>query len=98
MSDDEIMDYTYSKLFGDLDGLQADELFKEGGEGDVEGKVPNAVSGGMSGVKLTIEPVMAAAQESAKPSEGDDELEEEQDKLKGIGGISPLMHQLHGSR
>lgn len=98
MSDDEIMDYTYNKLFGDLDGLQSDELFKEGGEDDVEGKSSNAASSGLSGIKLTIEPMMAAAQEGGRASEGDDDEDEEQDKLKGIGGMSPLMQQLHGKR
>ena len=93
-SEDEIMDMTYNKLFGDLDRIESGSMFKEGGEGDVEGVVPNAK--GLEGIELTIKPIMAAAAEGGRESSGD-EVEEE-DKLKGISGFSPLMAQLHGER
>ena len=101
MSDDDVMDYVYGQLFGDLDHIESGHMFKEGGEGDAEGTKPNASPEmkGAGGVKVTIEPLMAAAQESDKMSSGDDDQEdEEEDKLKGIGGMSPLMASLHGNR
>jgi hypothetical protein len=106
MTDDEIMDYTYNKLFGDLDGIQAGEMFKEGDEVEA---APNAESAGTSGIKLTIEPMMVGAREggrdpqdemSKKRGESIDEVddEDEDDKFKGISKMSPLMAQMHGSR
>jgi hypothetical protein len=100
MSDDDVMDYVYGKLFGDLDGIESHTLFDEDGEEAVEGEVSNAAPASQEsgGVKITVEPIMAAAQESGKPSDtstaGDEE--EEKEKLKGIADISPLMAQLHG--
>lgn len=101
MSDDDVMNYVYGKLFGDLDGIESHALFDEDGEHAVEGANANAEpeSQGSGGVKVTIEPLMASVAEGEKMSSGDDEDEdEEEDKLKGIGGMSPLMAQLHGGR
>lgn len=98
MSDDDVMDYVYGKLFGDLDGIESHSLFDKQGEGAVEGTAANAEpeSHGAGGMKITIEPLMAAAQEGGKESDDDDD--EDEDKLKGIGEMSPLMAQLHGKR
>jgi hypothetical protein len=102
MSDDEVMDFVHNKMFNDLDGLESSHLFDEGkDEGDVEGTAPNAKpeSSNSGGVKITIEPLMEAGRESGKPEAGDDDREDaEEDRLKGIGGMSPLMAQLHGER
>ncbi len=94
LSDDEIMDYTFNKLFGDLDGIRSGSMFGEEGK-DTEGEVPNAGHAGVEGVSITVKPLMAAAEEGEKE---DDEEEEDDDKLKGIGKMSPLMEQLHGMR
>ena len=99
MSDDEVMDFVYGKLFGDLDNIEADNMFKKDGEGDVEGMVSNAEPEmkGSGGVKVTIEPIMASTSEGSKPNKPTTD-DEDEDKLKGIGGMSPLMAQLHGGR
>ena len=98
MSDDEVENFVFSKLFGDLDGIEAHQMFEPGGEGEVEGEVPNAapVSQNSGGVKITVEPLMAAAQEGGKPS--DTEEEDEEDNLKGISKMSPMMERLHPGR
>ena len=97
MNDDDVMNYVYSKLFGDLDGIESHSLFDDKGEGAAEGTAKNAEpeSKESGGMKITIEPLMAAAQESAKPSSGDDD---EEDEMDDIAGMSPLMAQLHGKR
>lgn len=101
MSDDDVMNYVYSKLFGDLDGIEAHSLFDEDGEGAVEGETPNAEPETQSsgGVKITVEPLMGGAQESGKPSDteipGTDDEEERSNRL---ASMSPLMAQLHGKR
>ena len=101
MSDDDVMNYVYGKLFGDLDGIESHALFDEepGKMGAIEGEVENAKPESQSsgGVKVTIEPIMAAAQEGEKMTADEDD-EDEEDKLKGIGQMSPLMAQLHGTR
>jgi hypothetical protein len=105
MSEDEIMDHTYNRLFGDLDRIESGELFKEDGEGlGAPQKVtPNAGTAGIEGIELSIKPIMKGAAESGRPPEGgipapEDAEEEEIDKLKGISRMSPLMSQLHGGR
>lgn len=106
LSDDEVMDSVYKQLFGDLDSIEGKTLFDEEGKADTDtGEVANAKpeSEGSGGVEITIKPLMAAAQESNRLTDkSDDEKdhleEEEEDRLKGIGGMSPLMAQLHGSR
>jgi hypothetical protein len=100
MSDDEVMDYTYNKLFGDLDNIQSGELFNK--EESKQDDAPNAKSEGMSGISLTITPIMAGAKEGGRTEKGEescgDECEEEEDKYKGLSKISPLMSQMHGDR
>lgn len=101
MSDDEIMDFAYKKLMGDLDGIESHALFDDSGEGAVEGIADNAepASEGSGGVKITVEPIMKAAEENGRMTDFDrDGEDEDEDKLKGIGAMSPLMAQLHGSR
>jgi len=103
MSDDEIMDYTYNKLFGDLDGIESGSMFSKKEEA-TQGAAPNAGTPGMAGIELTIKPVMAGAAEGGRDPEGgkpeseNEEDDEKKDKLKGIGRMSPLMSQLHGER
>lgn len=94
LSDDEIEDYTFNKLFGDLDGIRSGSMFSDEGS-DTEGAAENAGKAGIEGVSIVVKPLMAAAEESGKP---DDEEEDDEDKLKGIGNMSPLMEQLHGKR
>lgn len=94
MTDEEVEDYVHGKLFGDMDQMEADAMFNEK---DPELEVsPNAKPepNGVSGVSVEIKPLMAAA-ENGKPKKED---EEDDDRLKGIGGMSPLMEQLHGER
>lgn len=104
MNDDEVMNYVYGKLFGDLDRMESKSMnFDEGGEGAVEGAVDNAKpeSKESGGMKITIEPLMAGAQEGGRRTADvgtTEEDDEENDRLKGIGGMSPLMAQLHGER
>lgn len=96
MSDDEIADAAYRRIFGDLDGIRAGSMFG-GDEDDVEGAAPHAGKPGIEGVSIEVKPLMAAAEEGGKPDDiaGD---EEDEDRLKGIGAMSPLMEQLHGRR
>lgn len=110
MSDDEIMDYTYNKLFGDLDGIQSGEMFKDGPESALESEVPNSKpeSESSGGMKITIEPLMVGAREGGRDPQDemsenkgttiDEEDDEDEDKFKGISKMSPLMAQMHGSR
>lgn len=109
MSDDDVMNLVYGKLFGDLDGIESHALFEneEGSDGmhEIEGTAANAEPEmkGSGGVKVTIEPVMGATSEGSKPGkptmdDHDDDDDDEDDRLKGIGNMSPLMAQLHGSR
>lgn len=108
MTDDEVQNYVYSKMFGDMDGIEAHSMFDESpDEHVVEGTVENAepASKESGGMKITIEPLMAAAQEGGKPSdtsivgeEHDEDDEDHEDKLKGIGKMSPMMSRLHGDR
>lgn len=106
MSDDEIMDFTYNKLFGDLDRIESDGLFKEKeDEEKLEGsdKAKEEGKAGLEGISLTIKPIMKGAAESGRPPEGgepegENEENEDKDKLRGIGRMSPLMAQLHGNR
>lgn len=102
LSDDEIDDYAYARVFGDLDGIRASGMFSDD-EGATQGAAPNAGTPGIEGISITVKPVMAAAAEGGRPPEsGEPEPanpeEEENDRLKGIGRMSPLMSQLHGSR
>lgn len=98
MNDDEIMDYTYNKLFGDLDRMESEGLFKEDeNESELEGanKAGEEGKAGLEGISLTIKPLMVGSVESGRPIT---EEKEDEDKLKGIGHMSPLMAQLHGNR
>lgn len=103
MNDDEIMDMTYNKLFGDLDDIRSGSMFDNEGEGRGIQTNPaeNAGTPGIAGIDITVKPVMAAAAEGAKPDDLNNDIageDDDEDKLKGIGRISPLMSQLHGSR
>jgi hypothetical protein len=93
MSEDEIMDYVYNKVFGDLDNLEGASRFNE--ESPLDGIPENAKPEGISGVSVEIKPLMAAAKEGPKE---EDEEDEDDDGLKGISKMSPLMAQLHGGR
>lgn len=95
MSDDEIMDYTYNKLFGDLDGIESGSMFSKD-EDATQGAADNAGTPGVEGINITVKPLMAGAAEGGRPPQGEEE--EKEDRLKGIGKLSPLMSQLHGSR
>ncbi len=101
MSDDEVMDYTYNKLFGDLDNIESGSMFGDK-ESDTQGAAENAGKPGLEGIELTIKPLMAAASESGRPPEGGEpegeNEESDKDKLKGISKMSSLMSQLHGER
>lgn len=102
MNDDEIMDYTYNKLFGDLDNIESGSMFSSD-KGATQGAADNAGTPGIEGINITVKPLMAAAAESGRPPEGgepegENEENDDKDKLKGIGRMSPLMSQLHGER
>lgn len=97
MSDDEIMDYTYNKVFGDLDGIRSGGMFSSDGDA-TQGAAPNAGTPGIEGIDISITPRMKAAAEDSKPDDLDNNLGNDEDKLKGIGKMSPLMAQLHGDR
>ncbi len=92
MDDDEAMDSAYNRLFGDLDGIRSGSMFGD----KTEGEVPNAA--GMEGVSIEIKPLMAAAAEGEKDDDLDGNQGDDEDRLKGIGRMSPLMAQLHGGR
>lgn len=93
MNDDEVMDYAYNKLFGDLDGIRSAGMFNEDeDESHLEGMTPEAGKEGIAGIELTVKPIMKGAEEGGR------EEEDEEDRLKGIGQVSPLMAQLHGER
>lgn len=98
MSDDEIMDYTFNKVFGDLDGIRSGSMFSDEASA-AQGAAPNAGTPGVAGIDISITPRMAAAAENEKPDDLDTNVgEEKEDKLKGISKLSPLMAQLHGDR
>lgn len=102
MSDDDVMNYVYGKLFGDLDGIESHSMFdeKQGEEGmhAAGGTAENAEpeSHETGGLKITVQPMMESAQEDDQPDTMEDD--DEEDELKGIGSMSPLMAQLHGKR
>lgn len=109
MTDDEVMDYTYNKLFGDLDGIESGSMFKEsaGENGIQDDPADHAGTPGVAGIDISIKPLMAGAAEGARnPEGGKPEPEamqpggedDEDDKYKGIGKMSPLMQRLHGDR
>lgn len=101
MSDDEIMDYTFNKVFGDIDGIRSGSMFSDEGSA-TQGAAPNAGTPGIEGIDISIKPKMAAAAEDSKPDDLDANFdgpqEEKPDRLKGISKLSPLMAQLHGTR
>lgn len=100
MSDDEIVDYTYNKLFGDLDKIESGSMFSDKEEA-TQGAASNAGTPGVEGINITVKPLMAAAAESGRPPEGgepESENEEKPDRLKGISKMSPLMERLHSGR
>jgi len=94
MSDDDVQEYVYNKMFGDLDRIESKSLFSDK-DSAVAGIADNAKpeSTETGGVKITIQPLMASAEEGGKPP-----LDEDEDRLKGIGGMSPMMERLHGKR
>lgn len=99
LTDDEIMDYTYNKVFGDLDGIRSGSMFSQE-ESGTQGAAPNAGTPGIAGIDISVTPKMAAAAEGGRPDDlnGNAGHDEDEDKLKGIGKMSPLMAQLHGER
>lgn len=104
MSDDDVQDYVYKKMFGDLDKIESESLFKDS-DSAVEGVADNAKpeSQGSGGITITVEPLMRSTAEGGKLSSGDNDLdkEEDTDRKKGmmeISKMSPLMEQLHGKR
>lgn len=101
LSDDEVMDSVYKQLFGDLDSIEGKTLFDSDGKADDQiGAAANAApeSEKSGGMEITIRPLMAAAQEGERPTDKSEGEDEEEDPLEGIGGMSPLMAQLHGNR
>lgn len=103
MSDEEIEDYTYNKLFGDLDRIQSGSMFDESGSGkSTQTDVADAANNpGVEGISLTIKPLMAGSSESGRDPHGTadgGEDEKKEDKYKGISKLSPLMAQLHKDR
>lgn len=101
MTDDEIMDVTFNKVFGDIDGIRSGSMFSDDASA-TQGAAPNAGTPGIEGVDISIVPRMAAAAEDSKPDDLDANFdgpkEEKPDRLKGISKFSPLMEQLHGNR
>lgn len=98
MSDEEIEDYTYNKIFGELDEIESGSMFSKK-EDAINSAADNAGTPGAEGINITVKPIMAAAAESGKPDDFKGAPEEEkEDKLRGIGKMSPLMERLHGDR
>lgn len=99
MSDDDVMNHVYGNIFGDLDGIESHKLFDEDDMDTTEGAVDNALpaSSESGGMKITIEPIMKGAEEGGKVTDNSAE-DEDEDKLKGIADMSPLMARLHGGR
>lgn len=103
MSDDEIEDYTYNKLFGDLDKIQSGSMFDDEGEDRSTQTDPadHAGTPGIAGIDISVKPIMAAAAEGGRDPHGTadgGEDEKKEDKYKGISKLSPLMAQLHKDR
>lgn len=93
MNDDEIMDFVHNKVFGDLDGMEANELFKPTLDA-VDNAKPESQSAG--GMKITIEPLMSAAQEGGKPSDESAEDEEDDDEdMRRYKKNSPVMNRMY---
>ena len=84
MSDDDVQNYVYGKLFGDLDGIESHSLFDEGGEGAVEGTAENAKpeSTESGGMKITIEPLMMSATEGGRKTSGGGFNEEGKEEVR----------------
>ena len=95
LSDEEIEDFTYNKVFGELDKIESGSMFSKK-ESATQGAAPNAGTPGIEGIDISIKPRMAAAAESGRPPESGEPKPE--DKLKGIGKMSPLMESIHGDR
>lgn len=77
MTDDEIMDFTYNKMFGDLDNIRSGMMFSDDGKA-TQGAASNAGTPGNSGIEISIKPLMAGAQEGARPSDTDEKEEDEE--------------------
>lgn len=94
LEDDEIMDVAFQKLFGDLDGIRAGSPFED----EMEAPMPE---GTVQGVAVEIKPITSEGAGEPEPFEGKEtpaeELEEEE-HLKELVGMSPIMAQLHGKR
>jgi len=69
MSDDEIMDYTYNHLFGDLDDIRSGSMFSDDADA-TQGAAENAGTPGIEGIEITIKPRMAGAAEGERAREG----------------------------
>lgn len=102
MSEDEVQEMAYKRLFGDLDSIESRALFDGEKMDEVGHTAPNAKPAmeGSGGVTITVEPIMKGAEEGARETDDSaaDDEETKKDKLKGIGNMSPLMAQLHGGR
>lgn len=99
MSDDDVQKYVFDKMFGDLDRIESESMFSDK-DSAVEGVADNAKpeSQESGGFKLTVEPLIRSTAEGGKLSSGDDDLDEDEDHMKGISEMSPLMAQMHGGR
>lgn len=105
MSDDDVMNYVYTKVFGDLDGIEADNLFNEKDPGWEDGTADQAEpeDDNSGGVSITVKPITKSSEQGAKETDhsidGEDDDEDQDGRgLKGISKLSPLMAQLHGDR
>lgn len=105
MTDDEVNDYVYQRIFGDMDKIEAENLFDhdDTGIGSETADKAEPATESTGGISITVTPLMKGAEEGGRKTdlnrdgeEKDDE--DEEDKLSGIGRMSPLMSQLHGSR
>ena len=95
MNDDEIMDFVHNKVFGDLDGMEANELFKPTLDA-VDNAKPESQSAG--GMKITIEPLMQAAREGGKDAASQEEDEDEGDDdedMRRYKKNSPVMNRMY---
>lgn len=95
LSDEEIQKYAYGKVVGDIDGIEAHDMFDDDDAPTATEGVPSTAQG----VSIEIKPLMAA--EKTKETDTQEQgrgSEEDEDKLKGISKFSPLMAALHKDR
>lgn len=102
LDDGEAMEMAYRKLFGDLDNIESQALFSGSKLEENGHTAPNAepASEASGGVSITIEPIMKDAEEGGRMTDfnTDGNQDNDEDRLKGIGDMSPLMAKLHGGR